>query len=163
MEIFVHLSANNSRSGLEKEQGGSATRGMPRGISCPYPPLLRGIVNRASDLQPVLLQWRSPKKILSQECLQGAGAVLCGAKFTRGGKELSSQVPVLGKCICPQIRAFWKLGCIYAVLVSRVSGCCGESRLKGSVGQVFGRAVWGSHAMEELWMLPLLSSGMLKS
>ena len=117
----------------------------------PLSPLLRGIVNGASDLQPVLQEQRSPKKIPSQECLQGAGAVLCGAEFTRGGEELSSQVPVLGKCVCPKIKAFWKVGCIYAALVGRVSEGCGESQLVGAAGRDQGElrgalVPWRSHA-----------------
>lgn len=129
----------------------------------PFSPLLRGIVNGASDLQPMLLEKRSPKKIPSQECLQGAGAVLCGAEFTGGGEERSSQVPVLGKCICPKIKAFWKVGCIYATLVGRVSGGRGDSWLVGAVGRGQGELCGALVPWRSCGTLPWLSSGTLKS
>lgn len=71
----------------------------------PLSPLLRGIVNGASDLQPVLGERRSPKKILSQECLQG-----CAEQSSpEVGKSFPAKCLRLEICVCPQIKSFLDL------------------------------------------------------
>lgn len=81
---------------------------MLRGISCPYLRHSR-YCQRASDLQPVLLQRRSPKEIPAQERLRGAGAM-------GGGEELPSKLPVLGKGGGPQTKPFGEEVCVGANL-----------------------------------------------
>lgn len=72
-------------------------------------------------LQCVLLEQRSPKKIPSKECLQGAELTLYRAEFTRAGKEFSSKNACAWKTCLYQNKSFLEEGCIYATPIGRVS------------------------------------------
>lgn len=100
-------------------------------------------------------------EIAKKDTFPGTPAVQ--AEFTRGGEELSSQVPVLGQCICPKMKAFCKVGCIEATFAGGVSGGRGESQLVGAAGRGQGELCGALVPWRSRGMLPSLSSGTLKS
>jgi len=89
--------------------------------------------------------------------------VLCRAKFTEVVKSFAAKCLCLEKCICPKIKAFWEVGCIYAGAVGGVCGVRGRPRLVGAAGRDRGELRGALVPRRSCGTLPSLSSAIPKS
>lgn len=129
----------------------------------PLSPLLRGIVNCSSDLQPVLLEQRSPKMIPSQERLRGQG--LRGASRVDGRWWTTFQPGARAwKTNLPPHKSFSGKRAAFVLLLLRGFWACSEFQLlwagvgEGCTGLSCHGAAFQWHADVMSWYFPSQAS-----